>query len=329
MTFSRIIMIILLIVALAAAGASFMVLERGPGTPPSGSRTDKADLVLDNAGRHIESGNRRAAVNSYLHIIETYPGSSQAETSLRKMASLFERSGDLDKARYYYRKILADFPDIDDRESIRERIRKIDVDKMASREISDGVIVHEVKPGDSLYAIARRYDTTVPLIREINDLNSDVIRLGQKLKVITSEFSIYVDKAENILILEKDGEPFREYVVSTGENNSTPEGTFRIVDKVVDAPWTKPTGEIVLPGDPEYELGARWMAIDEPGYGIHGTNDESTIGGQVTAGCVRMYNSDVIELYDIVPVGTQVVIVDTAGGENDPGDDMKPVEAQM
>ncbi|MBD3295903.1 MAG: L,D-transpeptidase family protein [Candidatus Omnitrophica bacterium] len=322
-------MIILLIIALAAAGASFLVLERGRNTPSSGSRLDKADIVLGNASRHLEKGDRRGAVTSYLHIIETYPESPQAETALRKMADVFERSGDPGKARYYYKKLLADFPDADDQELIRERVREIDVERMASRKISEGVLVHEVKPGDSLYAIARKYDTTVPLIKKINDLDSDVIRLGQKLKVITSVFSIYVDKAENVLVLKKDGEPFKEYRVSTGENNSTPEGTFKIIDKVVDAPWTKPTGEIVLPGDPEYELGARWMAINEPGYGIHGTNDESTIGGQVTAGCVRMYNRDVVELYDIVPVGTQVFIVDTANVEAAPVSDMEPVEDQM
>ncbi|MBD3379874.1 MAG: L,D-transpeptidase family protein [Candidatus Omnitrophica bacterium] len=144
----------------------------------------------------------------------------------------------------------------------------------------------------------------------MNSLNSDIIRVGQKLKINAGTFSILVDKSENTLVLKKDGEAVKTYTISTGKDNSTPVGVFRITDKVIGAPWTRPDGKVVLPGDPDYELGARWMAINEPGYGIHGTNDESTIGGQVTAGCVRMYNSDVIELYDIVTVGTEVRITD-------------------
>ena len=57
-------------------------------------------------------------------------------------------------------------------------------------------------------------------------------------------------------------------------------------------------------------LGSRWLGFNMPGYGIHGTIEPETIGKQVTAGCVRMRNSDVEELYDILPLGTEVSIVD-------------------
>ena len=53
------------------------------------------------------------------------------------------------------------------------------------------------------------------------------------------------------------------------------------------------------------------MPLSIHGYGIHGTNDDSSIGRQATAGCVRMHNSDVIELYDMVTKGTAVEIVDS------------------
>ena len=52
------------------------------------------------------------------------------------------------------------------------------------------------------------------------------------------------------------------------------------------------------------------MGISQQGYGIHGTTDPASIGAQVTAGCVRMSNPEVEELYAIVPEGTEVVIVD-------------------
>ena len=67
---------------------------------------------------------------------------------------------------------------------------------------------------------------------------------------------------------------------------------------------------MVPPDSPENILGTRWLGIDKQGYGLHGSVDPTSIGKQVTAGCVRMPNKDVEELFDIVPVGTDVMIVD-------------------
>jgi lipoprotein-anchoring transpeptidase ErfK/SrfK len=52
------------------------------------------------------------------------------------------------------------------------------------------------------------------------------------------------------------------------------------------------------------------MGFNLAGYGIHGTTEPETIGKQATQGCIRMVNSDVEELYAIVPEGTEVTIVD-------------------
>ena len=167
-----------------------------------------------------------------------------------------------------------------------------------------------VEPGDSLYAIAKKFNTTVAFIKKMNGLESDTIRPDQKLKISVAKFSIWVDKSENILVLKKDGVPFRTYSVATGKDNSTPVGVVTIVDKMVKPVWTKPGGGLVMPDSEEYELGERWLPVSIKGYGIHGTNDDASIGKQLTAGCVRMHNADVIELYDLVPIGTEVEIVD-------------------
>jgi lipoprotein-anchoring transpeptidase ErfK/SrfK len=66
-----------------------------------------------------------------------------------------------------------------------------------------------------------------------------------------------------------------------------------------------------VPADsPKNILGSRWLGLSEKSYGIHGTTEPQSIGRQVTSGCVRMRNSDVEELYQIVPEGTEVVIID-------------------
>jgi lipoprotein-anchoring transpeptidase ErfK/SrfK len=59
-------------------------------------------------------------------------------------------------------------------------------------------------------------------------------------------------------------------------------------------------------------LGARAMYLSGTHYRIHGTNAPGTIGSRATAGCIRMVNEDVIDLYDRVKVGTKVVVLPVA-----------------
>ena len=126
---------------------------------------------------------------------------------------------------------------------------------------------------------------------------------------MTAKFSVVVDKSQNILLLKQNDDVIKTYKVATGLNNCTPVGTFKITTKLVDPVWYK-TGAAVPPGSPENILGTRWMGLSKEGYGIHGTTDPSSLGKQATAGCVRMLNSEVEELYGILPEGTEVTIVD-------------------
>ena len=133
---------------------------------------------------------------------------------------------------------------------------------------------------------------------------------GKKMKVWTQPFNIVVDKSQNILILKSEEEIIKTYVVSTGMNNSTPTGTFKIINKLINPPWYK-DGKVIPPDSPENILGSRWMGFDLlPSYGIHGTTQAETLGQQITQGCVRMSNVEVEELFAIVPTGTAVTIVD-------------------
>jgi len=129
------------------------------------------------------------------------------------------------------------------------------------------------------------------------------------LKVSTAHYSILVDKSQNLLTLKAGDEVFKAYPVSTGLDNCTPIGKFTIITKLIDPIWYK-AGAAVPPGSPQNILGSRWLGLSLQGYGIHGTTEPDSIGKQVTAGCIRMLNADVEELYAIVPPGTEVTIVD-------------------
>lgn len=127
---------------------------------------------------------------------------------------------------------------------------------------------------------------------------------------------LIVNKATNKMAFYDDGELVRVFDVATGGVSSdTPEGWFNVIRKQKNVPYYK-TG--IPGGDPRNPLGDRWIGLDITSdgstYGIHGTNDESSIGKSVSAGCVRMYNKEVRWLYDIVENNTPVTITRSSQG---------------
>jgi lipoprotein-anchoring transpeptidase ErfK/SrfK len=64
-----------------------------------------------------------------------------------------------------------------------------------------------------------------------------------------------------------------------------------------------------MAGGPQNPLGARAMYLGDTDYRIHGSNEPWTIGTNVSSGCIRLRNADVIDLYSRVKVGTKVVVM--------------------
>ena len=171
-------------------------------------------------------------------------------------------------------------------------------------------VIHEVKAGDTLTSIAKKYHVTADLVRRLNRVEEDKLILGSKLKIPTYKLSAVVDKSQNTLILKGDEEILKTYIVSTGTNNSTPVGVFKITNKLVHPTWYRSDGKVIPYGDPANLLGTRWMGLTKKGYGIHGTLEPEKLGQQVTDGCVRMKNDEVEELFGFLTPGTEVTIVD-------------------
>jgi hypothetical protein len=116
------------------------------------------------------------------------------------------------------------------------------------------------------------------------------------------------------LFVKENGQILKSYPVGLGMSKAfmTPIGTFKITNKDTNPGWAHPlTGEKILPG-PKNPLGSRWMGFynsaDGSSYGIHGTNKPESIGKFVSHGCVRMLTKDAEELFEMVSVGTSVVI---------------------
>lgn len=116
-----------------------------------------------------------------------------------------------------------------------------------------------------------------------------------------AEYLIYIQIDDKTLFLLKNNKCIRQYTIATGKSGyPSPLGCWKIVEK----------------GDWGEGFGGRWMGLNVSWgvYGIHGTTYEESIGSSASHGCIRMFNEDVKELYSIVPVGTEVTIVNGSFG---------------
>ncbi len=220
------------------------------------------------------------------------------------------KNRELLEAQEIFQKILDNHPDFDAAPAVEKDMENLNLEIIFSDIHTSETIIYKVHPRDTLARLAQKFHTTVDLIKKRNDLASDVIRSGQKISIYTSPFNIVIDKSNNILILRNNDKIVKVYPVSTGkENTTTPTGEFTIKDRLIDPVWFH-HGIVVPPGTVKNFLGTRWLGFNIPKYGIHGTVEPELIGKSVSGGCVRMHNTDVEELFTLIPEGTKVVIID-------------------
>jgi lipoprotein-anchoring transpeptidase ErfK/SrfK len=127
--------------------------------------------------------------------------------------------------------------------------------------------------------------------------------------VKTSERRLY--------FVNSDGGAIR-YPVGVGKAGMAWQGRAFVARKLVRPSWGPPLDiwranpnlpAVIAGGSPRNPMGERVLGLDRGNYAIHGTNDPSSIGRFVSHGCIRMFNEDIIDLYNRVPVGTPVVVL--------------------
>jgi lipoprotein-anchoring transpeptidase ErfK/SrfK len=129
--------------------------------------------------------------------------------------------------------------------------------------------------------------------------------------------TLVVDTPDKFLFLvEPHGKALR-YGIGVGRPGFEWAGIKRISRKAEWPDWTPPPQMLLrrpdlprhMAGGPDNPLGARALYLGSSLYRIHGTNEPSTIGHNVSSGCIRMMNEDVIDLYNRVPLGAKVIVL--------------------
>lgn len=165
---------------------------------------------------------------------------------------------------------------------------------------------YAVQPGDLLQQIARQYAVSWQYLAKLNRTDPQRIRPGQNLKVIQGPFGAVVDLRRFELTVHAHGYFVARFPIGIGKDGSTPVGEFTVQDKLEDPTYYGPDG-VIAHDDPHNPLGEFWLSLGD-GYGIHGTIDESSIGRAESRGCLRLKNQDIADLFDLLTVGSPVVI---------------------
>lgn len=235
---------------------------------------------------------------------------------LAEEADALSKAGKPSEAREKWLGSLAATPDEVLRSKVEAKLAAVNLELIRKPWPMAEKLDYVVQAGDSVKSIAGKNGTTVELIVQANELKRpDVIYPGKRLRVFSGKMAIVVSKARNDLLLTANGRFFKRYRVGTGKYDRTPLGTFVVTDRIKEPVWWRDDGKTVPFGDKENILGTRWMAMKATGatpavtgYGIHGTWDNDSIGKSESAGCIRMKNEDVEELFELVPIGTSVTI---------------------
>ncbi len=119
------------------------------------------------------------------------------------------------------------------------------------------------------------------------------------------ERRIIVSIPHRKLALVEDGRVVKTYRVAVGAPQSpSPSGEFKVANRLTDPTYYAPG--VVIPAGKDNPLGPRWLGLSQKGLGIHGTNQPLSIGHRASHGCIRMRNTDIAELFELVRVGDVV-----------------------
>ena len=176
-----------------------------------------------------------------------------------------------------------------------------------------------MRSGDSLTHVRKRalkerpaLVTCTGLIERVNGIKR-YIHPDQVLRVPTDLPNVLVDLDARLVVYRHGEEAVLAWTCGIGkEGSETPVGSYVVGEKLEEPTWYPPNGQPVHFGHPDNALGDRWIEwfVDgsKTSFGFHGTNDESGVGQRVSRGCIRLRNGDVCELFELLPVGSRVVV---------------------
>ncbi|MCF8496392.1 MAG: L,D-transpeptidase family protein [Alphaproteobacteria bacterium] len=190
------------------------------------------------------------------------------------------------------------------------------------------MITYKAQEEDTFVHIARDFNLGFVEMRAANpDIDPWIPGKGTKVTLPTRHIlpdapreGVVINLPEMRMYVFRDGDqPILSFPIGVGRDGlETPVGHTKILRKMADPVWRptdrmrreKPELPATVEAGPENPMGTHALYLGWPTYAIHGTNRAFGIGRRVSSGCIRLYPEDIISLYNLVPVGTDVTVVD-------------------
>ncbi len=171
------------------------------------------------------------------------------------------------------------------------------------------------REGRTVVTATSRRDVMAALLAGATDVDLVVRTIEPKETTQDLDQVLLVRIGENKLYLYEDGEIERSWPIATGlPEYATPTGIYEVTELRYLPTWVNPAPDTwgadmpaEIPPGPGNPLGLRAINWSAPAIRFHGTSATYSLGYNASHGCVRMSNEDVIELYDLVKVGTPIV----------------------
>jgi LysM repeat protein len=184
------------------------------------------------------------------------------------------------------------------------------------------VTTYFIQSGDVLVNIGKKHGVPAEALMLINGItDARRIRVDQKIKIPTQPFNARIYKSQFRLDVFLGDTYVRSYRVGLGAENGTPEGVWRVKERLANPTYfpseSSPHKRVIPADDPNNPLGEWWIglegvegaAVGHSGYGIHGTIEPESIGKAVSLGCVRMHNEDVGFVWKLLQPGKSTVTI--------------------
>lgn len=261
----------------------------------------------------------RSAADSNLIVSEVNSIASPRVTALLQDAQKCVDDGRIIAARNTLNDVLNMAMNNSLRQQVKKQMQTLADKWLFSKTVEFGdnlCSVYKVQSGDMLSGIAANNKVPYQFLMKINNIpNERSLRADQAIKVVQGPFHGIVYLSTFTLDLYLQNVYVKSYRIGIGkEGHETPPGLWRAKagGKLIKPVWTDPeTGKTYQPDAPDYPLGSGWIALEGidsrtrgiTGIAIHGTKDEATIGTKSSQGCIRLYNGELTELYDMFEQG--------------------------